>query len=375
MKKSSRRRTHGAASAAAVAVGIALTMLTATVRADEATDAYCARVSSRAESDADLLLAPTVTGQVLRYPSEDVDSVSGAAVGQGWQPRVSMSYGLVDAYKGVGILAVGKTSCVVERHAAQLRAFVDARADIGRPAALVTELAVLRARRPEIEALALRSEERVKRGIGTVMEVLEIRRRQVDLDRTAVHLEGELTMLKARRVPTVSPSREQLALALRELEASARTQEDSISHVRDLDPWRLNLTGGAVTRPVVDYFAVVEVSYALGGIGRSGAESRYREARASERKTERSELQVQVALALQEIAESQRQARQEIVLLDAQTARLAALQASLAGPDAPDTAEIRASSLLDSIAIDAERAYLSALVEQRHVMEDPHATN
>src|SRR5690349_13993482 len=68
---------------------------------------YCQKVTARADGDAALLFAPTVAVQVIRYPNAvGAADPTGLQVGQGVQPRAGVSIGLLDIYKGFGVLDV-----------------------------------------------------------------------------------------------------------------------------------------------------------------------------------------------------------------------------------------------------------------------------
>ena len=383
MKRFSSLRCSSRRAALALAVSVATATIAArasaddapTPAADPAVAAYCEKVTARAESDASLLLAPTVVGQYIRYPSSGIADATGVHVGSGWQPRVSLSYGLLDAYKGVGILAVGRADCAAETRAAELRSLLEARADIGRPVALQRELDALKAGRPELDALAAKAEERVKREAGTLMDVLEIRRKTSEMDRRVAEVEGELAMLKARHVPAKAMTRVQMMELLRQLDETAATYDDKVAHVRNLDPWRVNVSGGAVSHPAADYFAAIELSYDIGGVVRNGAEARYRNARAEERKVAHSELHAQVEQMLREVDISQREARAELAVVDGQAARVTSLKQALATADAPNAQQLVANLTIESIEINAERNYLAALIEQRSAMENDHGSH
>jgi len=359
-------------SALAVAVGLAGLSASARAVAEEPTNDYCHKVVAQAQADAALLMGPSVIAQAVRYPAGAIADSTGLQVGQGWQPRVAASIGLLDLYKGVGALDVGRADCHRELAFEELRDLLDQKEDIGRAPALEREVEVLHRRRPEVEALVAKAEERLAAHLSTVLEVSEIRRKALDLNRKTAQAEGDLAMLSHRHER--APSRPILEL-LEAYDTKALAYDASVSHVRNLDPWRFNVQGGAVTTPTVDYFAVVELAYNFGGIARSAAESRSLEARAREIKNARYELHAQVVLLLDELRSSVAQMRSEIKALDDHATRTQTTLASLSDADAPNAPQVVAQLRIESIELEADRTYLAALVEQRTALEGSHESH
>jgi hypothetical protein len=307
-------------------------------------------------------MGPTVAAQAIKYPATNVADPMAVQFGNGWQPRVALSYGLLDAYKGLGVMDVARADCAREDAANELRDLIQQKGDIGRVPALERELEVLRERLPEVHDLVAKAEARLAARLSTVVEVAELGRRALEIERKTTEVEGDLDMLSRRHARALRrPVRE----LLEEYDRSAIAYEDRAAHVRDLDPWKLNATVGVVATPTADVFGIFEVSYNFGGIVRSGAESRYQDARADEIKTARYELHAQVTLLLSELDASVAQMREEVAALDGTLSRLNAMQTALEGSDAPSGAQVLAGLRIESIELEADRAYLAALIEQR----------
>jgi len=340
-------------------------------RAEEPTTDYCRKVTAQAQGDAALLFAPTVSAQAIRFPASGIANSTGTQVGKDVQPRATLGIGLVDMYKGAGVLDVAHADCAREQSAVTLRELIEARADLGRLPALEKQLDYLRRRRPDVAAMVDRADQRLAAKVGTILEVSEIRRKALEIDRKISQLEGEVALLSRRRPPALTG---EVKAMLDQYDQRAVEYENRVSHVRNLQPWALNVTGGVVAQPVVDYFGVIELSYNFGGIVRNGAESRALEAREHEIKNARYELHAQVAMLLDELRESVTQMQHEVTALDAHLARLTSERASLAGVEAPNKDQVVSSLELETIALEADRTYLAVLIDQRSALGGSHAT-
>ncbi len=356
----------------AATLGIATLFAAAPARAEDPQNDYCRKITAQSQADAALLMGPTVTAQAIRYPAGSIADATGVQVGQGWQPRLAASVGLVDIYRGAGVLDVGKADCRRELALEELQDLIEQKDDIGRGPALARQLEVLRRRRPEVDALVAKAEERLTARISTVMEVSEIRRKALDLDRKAAQAEGELAMIERRHER--APSRPILEL-LETYDAKAISYDEHVSHVRNLEPWKLNVTGGAVAQPTADYFAVIELSYNFGGIFRNAAQARALDARRAEIKNARYELHSQVLLLLDELKSSVTQMKEEVKALDAHLARTQSMLATLTGADAPNAPQVSAQLQIESIELESDRSYLTALIEQRTALETSHESH
>lgn len=339
--------------------------------AEEPTTDYCRKVNAQAQGDAALLFAPTVTAQAIRFPASGIANSTGTQVGTGVQPRATLGIGLVDMYKGAGVLDVAHADCAREQSAVALRELIEQRADLGRLPALQKQLEYLQRRRPDVAAMVDRAEQRLAAKVGTLLEVSDLRRKALELDRKITQVEGEITLVSKRRPPAITS---ELHTLLDQYDQRAVEYENRVSHVRNLQPWTFNVTGGVVAQPVVDYFGVVELSYNFGGIVRNGAESRSLEARSHEIKNARYELHAQASLLLEELRDSVTQMQREIAVMDAHLARLARERDSLANVDAPNKDQVVSSLELETIALEADRTYLAVLVEQRSALGGSHAT-
>lgn len=323
---------------------------------------YCQKVSAQADADAALLYAPTVHGAVIRYPASGVADATGTQIGKGIQPRVFVSLGVVDIVRGGAIVDVARADCRRQLPALTLQGLIMQRADIGRLPALERKLAYLREHRPEVQDLVHQAEERLAARATTALELHAIRSSALQIDRNISDVEREIAVLRARSLTL--PDRPILEV-LHDYEASALDYEKSLSHVRKIQPWQLNLSGGVTPYPEVDYFAVAELSYNVGGIFQSGSERREVEARARELRRAPQEMRHQIEALLEELRVSAEQAKRDVALLDEAVVRLDRERDSLEGLDAPGKAQFLAALALEKIGLEADRIFLVTLAERQ----------
>ena len=359
-----RRRTRGgiatvSAIAAAIAFALSATFLAPVARADDTND-YCRKVTAQAQSDAALLMAPSVSAQVIRYPASNVADVTGLQVGKGIQPRAALAYGLVDAYRGLGVLDVASADCKRQVVAAELQEIIVARADVGRLPALDSELAFLQENRGAVTALVQEAEQRRAVQASTLTELSELRKSALEIDRKIFETARDAAVLRRRgfRMPKRS-----LAEMLNDYDERALAYEQSLSHVRKVQAWKLDLSGGIATSPEVDYFAVANLTYNFGGLFQGPAEHREVTARQHELKSARYELRYQIETMLDELRLDLEHSRAELQSFDDELARIAKERTSLDALDAPNKAGVLAALTLEGISLGADRAYLGAYTD------------
>jgi hypothetical protein len=350
----------------AAALAVTAVAHAAEARADETTAEpktdYCQKVTARADADAALLFAPTATAQLIRYPQSAALDTLGLQVGRDVQPRGSLSIGLVDIYKGIGVQDVAAKDCLRQETAATLQEVVLQRDEPARKVALAKKLAFLQHSQSKVDAILGDAEARFKAGTATLLEVHELRRRALELASKAADTERLVRSLEVREMKAPQESLDEM---LKKYEERTMTYEDRVEHVRNLQPWKFGLTGGMTAHPNVDYFGVAELSYNIGGLFQQGAESRATEARAREIKNARYEMRFQVETLRKELATQAAINRRQVGLIDAEIARMNAERASVESTDAPTKSQVVASLTLESIDLEAERLFLSTLADRQ----------
>lgn len=347
------------------ALTAASVMFSSPARADGPPSDYCRKVTARAEADAALLFAPTASVQVIRYPQSAILDSLGIQVGRDVQPRGSMSIGVVDVYRGFGVLDVARKDCARQDVSVTLQEILLQRGDVGRRVAYERKLTFLREKEPEMAAILRTAEQRFTIGSATLVEVHEIRRRVLELTSKELDAEREVETLKTRETHRPDESLDELLIAY---EARSTAYEESVEHVRNLQPWRLALTGGVTAHPNFDYFGVAELSYNLGGVFQHGAEARATEARTQEIKNSRYEMRQQIEGLQRELAVQAEVTRKQVALLDKELARLDAEREAVAGTDAPNKPHVVAALALEAIDLGAERIFLNALSERQNAI-------
>lgn len=346
-------------------VALAVSSASTPANADESTPSdYCKRVTAHAQGDADLLFAPTLALQVIRYPNarEPADA-SGLQIGSGVQPRAALSLGLVDIYKGFGVLDVAKADCARQASAVKLEETLAQRDEIGKGPALEAKLAFLKEHKAAVDEVVQKAEARLAAQTGTLSEVQELRLHALAFDRQIIATERDLAVLRASA--TNPPTNAALASALHDYEKHSVALEEKNAHVKKLAPWKFNLTGGVTTSPSVDGFGIAELSYNFGGLFQHGAENRAVEARASEVRTERLEMRTQLERMTRELHASAEATRDEAKLIGAALERMRHERDAIEATTAPNKNQLIATLSLSMLDLEAEQTYLTALADRQ----------
>lgn len=359
-----RARTRGARVVACAGAVLTAALGLAAPASAEPTSDYCRKVTARAEADAALLYAPTLQGQVVRFPQNGVADATGTVVGRGLQPRAAVSTSLVDIYRGTRVMEVAKADCRRQETAAQLQEALAQGLDLGRATALDTKLAYLRSKDPEVREAVNRAQERLDAHVSTFLEVHQLRRKALDITLKTADTERELTALRERRLREPSVALDELSAAYVD---RSTAQEREASHLRKIQPWNLRLTGGVSVDPGADVFGVAELSYNVGGLFQGPAERRSVEAFKDELERARYEVRFQIESLLATLRKSAEHGERTVAALDVELARLDRERASMETSEAPNKAHVVASLLFERIDIEAERTYFAALAARhRH---------
>jgi hypothetical protein len=334
-------------------------LLTAEARADDTTD-YCNKVTAQARSEAVLLMAPSASAQLIRYPANNVADVTGLQVGKGIQPRASVSYGVVDMVRGMGVMDVAAADCKRQQVGATLQELVVQRADIGRLPALESQIKFIDEQRPAIAAILHESEERLAARTTTLVEVHELRKGALEIDRKALTAARDAAVLRRRGFKM--PDRP-LSELVNQYDERALAYDERVGHVRKVQAWKLDLSGGIATAPEVDWFAVASLSYNFGGLLQGSAEEHAQTSRQRELKNARYELRHQIETLADELRVEQQEGKTELAALDRELAQVERERATLDSLDAPNKSSVLATLTMEAISLGADRAYLRAYLE------------
>ena len=146
--------------------------------------------------------------------------------------------------------------------------------------------------------------------------------------------------------------------------------ERQASHVRSLDPWSVQLSGGVIPQDdPVDYFGIVQIGYNFGGLWHSSYESRYLEARAEEVKGARYEVSEQLRRMRAEAKAAREQARRELAIAERTVSTLSSARLAVEKSEAPNAPHALAVLDLELIGAESERVFLSTLDKELAAIE------
>jgi hypothetical protein len=254
---------------------------------------YCTRMREHAIADKVLALSPTLEISAIRYPAPNslTSIVGGSISSDGFQTRGSISYDLLNAYRGTLLTPLADADC--KQHSLQTEAqnLLEQAVDIGRATALLTTSEFLTTAQPDWQAIVGKTEQRVSAGTITLGELTIIRTNANNLEMKFANIRGQLGVLQAKDyVKQARPVSEIVA----QLQTASMEFESKASKLRMLDPWELSLSGGVIP-PLkqvdnVEWYGALTVGYKFGGFVRATHERNYLAARASELQHARYEL-------------------------------------------------------------------------------------
>lgn len=330
-------------------------------RADDSeTSPYCRRVAARAQSEAALLWAPRLFVQGLRYPSGfDI----GPMTPNGYQLRVGASYSLLDPFKALQLGAAADADCAVTTVQQELEELLVTSKSQPEEQAYKAQAAFLTAQQPTVDTIVQRAQTRLKEHTITLYELNHLLSLADHIERKSAQASG----LAARRAaePSDKPRSARSAEALGgELARLRDTHEQKLSAARAYDAWALRVLGGVIPleKEGVDWFGWVELSYSLGGIARSGAETRYQQARQAELESDTHELPALHKRVKEQQKQQAEQAALELRVIDKRIKYLAATTHELQAAGSPQTFELDAIAI-EQLSVEAERIYLTTLID------------
>jgi hypothetical protein len=355
----------------AVAAGCVALTTARTASAEES--AYCRKVHARASSDSALLYAPAARAEALKLPTaiQPGGRIDPVGAGNSYQFRAGLSISAVNIYKGTRLSHVADADCAHHEAVFAAQELLSLGLEVGRLAALRSQAEYLESRRPDWEDITKKTDERFQAKTTTLLNVVDVRARATTLVRRQLQVQSDVARLEAIGIDKHSASIDRLMNAV---DSSAMRYEREASHVRSLDAWDINVTGGYVP-PILDatrsdFFGLVQISYNLGGPWRNAAESRYLAAREEELKNAKHELRRQLAVFRDQAKRANAHARRELEVIERSIAVLRADRTAVESSDAPSV--FYASSMLDLelIGAESERVYLAALIRELSKVEE-----
>ncbi len=365
---------------AAAAFALTLSLVTAKASADpetaapsNETAAYCARVRARAASEASLLLAPKVRAEAIKLPpslqrSGRVDPTLG---GGEYQARAGLVVSPVHMWKGLKVLDVADADCAQFEAGARARDLVDGAVDAARLSALRKQRTFLEGKRPAVEAVATKVEERFLARTATMMDADDVRAMVDRLTRQELQVSGEIARIEATAPPPVTGKVRDLRA---NVGATSRRFEEKAASARKLDAWDLSVTAGVVPpvfdQTTTDVYGVVALSWSFGGPFQGAAEDRYVAARAEEAKTSRASAVRRLDALAKTARAAKKQAEGELALVDRRIAAVAANRRAVEQSDASQA--LRQASVMDIeiVSLESERVFLLELVRELASLEE-----
>jgi hypothetical protein len=349
-----------------VAVLASIVPLTASAQSSP----YCEKVREHAAADAALLMSPRVIVQAIRFPSNgQVQATSGVVVGAGYQARAGLSFSPLDFYRATRVLRVGDADCDQHEALESIRGILLHGAEQARAAALRAQAAYLQDHRDQLHALAERAEQRLAARLITVVEFQELRQKCDEVERKLVDAEGEAKQLqeRSRQAPRA------LGALTERYEQIAMRFERETSHLRSLDAWHFQLTGGIIPLDPIDWYGLAELSYSPGGVFHGEHESRYLAARDEELQRAEYEPAEQAREFRRQLRAALEQARGDLAIVDRDVAAIADTRLILDRSSAADVAHAQDTLSVETLLAESDRAFLRKWVEALSAsLEDGH---
>jgi hypothetical protein len=352
------------------APGILLTILTCVsvtllprVAAAQKTQ-YCRQVQARAASDAGLLMTPRVLVQGIRFPRGGQQLDAGPTTEEGFQLRTGLAFSPIDFFKGQGVLRVGDADC--ERHEASVRleSVLARGTDDARLPALREQVSFLRAHAEDWRAFAAKAATRLSQRIITVVEYTNVQRFVDALERKVVQVEGQANQLSARlpKGPATSSTAALGALGTDYYQQAMRFEHEA-SRVRQLDDWKLQITGGVIPQTPADWYGTLELSFSLGGLVRDSNEDAYIDARSNELRYAPEGVATRLEQFRAEANAALEQARRELELLQHSLEVIRATRTALETTEAESVAQARDMLAIEQLSVESDAIFLRALVD------------
>ncbi len=322
-----------------------------------ADSSYCRKVRAEAGESAALLMWPKLLVEGYRFPT---DSQLGPSLGNGFQPRASVSFSPTEVYRGVKRLEAADLECERQDAAVALQDWIAIAAASANLAAVGAQVAYLDAHREEWRRTLAQQRGGLQAGLITVVELNDLRRTVGMAERRLEAQRSEMARL-AVQVRAVPPVRKgDLAAQVTERTLAS---EGAASHVLALGTFQVRLTGGIIPTPkATDWFARLELSYDLGGPSRAAQAQRARAARDEELRTARYELPTRAAEVEESLRARAASARRELQSIDDELSAIESTQAALADPGAPSSGYELARLGVEHVLLESERVFLRALI-------------
>ncbi|HEY1812094.1 MAG TPA: hypothetical protein VGG74_07035 [Kofleriaceae bacterium] len=329
--------------------------------------ATCDRLAAEADSQADVLYSPQIDVQGAHVPVISTTDPTLAAAG-GFQARASLGISPTDMWRGHLIQRVASADCKRAKYADELDRILAVGDRYGELASTRAEVDYLSAHLAEVDALVADAEARLEHQRATAVEVDEIRER-----RTALHLqiaESKETLATLEQLDGPEVPVQDVAALVPAYRDSVVALEREQGSVRELAPWRITVSGGLAEADHADWFAIVDVTYSVGGIWQHRAEDRAADARHREAEHDEHDASVRLEMLRRAMHASALALTDELADVDQMLEKLHADLARLASADDSNDAthQLHARYTIQAIQLEARRASITALVAARRAL-------
>jgi hypothetical protein len=329
--------------------------------------ATCDRLAAEAESQADVLYAPQVDLQGAHVPVVSTTDPTLPAA-NGLQARLSLAISPTDIWRGHELERVASADCVRTRYADKLDRVLAVGDRYGEVAAARAEVKYLSDHLADVDALVADAEARFEHQRATAVELDELRERGTALRLQIAERRETLATLEQLDGPE-EPVHD-LAALVPAYRDSAVVLEREQGKLREIAPWRISVSGGVAEADQTDWFAIVDVTYSIGGLWQHGAEDRAADARRREVAHDVHDASVRVDMLRRAMHASALALAEELGAIDQMIEKLHADLSRLGSlEDANDaTHQLRARYTIQAIQLEARRAAITALVVARRAL-------
>jgi len=281
-------------------IGLGCVLATSTSLAQIATQSRdCEAIRARAAGDAALLLSPSVSASVIKYPSSTsfTEAIGGSTTTAGWQGRVAFMWSPLNAYQSVLVRQMGDKECANQIAIIEASEALEQLQDVGKQTALTNELEYLASQRSVVEDVLAQANKRLVAGTATVMDMTMLQQQSSALELRRIQAQGQLDILLHKKYIAKNHSFSEL---MTNVQNTSMQFERKASSIRMLSPWKFDVSGGVVppmmSGETTSIFFVGTITYNFGGIPMAHNENQYLDARSRELTSARHELTHQLSL-------------------------------------------------------------------------------
>ncbi len=324
--------------------------------------ATCDRVRAEARSEAVVLYGPSIQAEGAHVP--DVTNVidPSAVPSHGLQGRLSLSVSPSDMLRGRAIEHVADAECSRVTASATLEQVLAVGTRYGELESARAELAYLEGHLGELDTIVADATARLESQRGTVIELTELLSRRTALRLRSADRREAIAMFE--EIQTAPPA--DLDRAVTAYRASSVEVDRRHADVRDLAAWNVDVRGGVAGADQADWFAIVEVRYAIGGLWQGGADRRAIDARRQELRHDVRDLSVRVEQLQAVLHHSADALDLEVQTIDDALAHLRSERDRVATLESARS--LRDRYAVDILELEARRAGVAALAATRHAV-------